>query len=129
MLRDFCYPAIYEADGDGFSLYFPDINEAFTCANSKSLLWKRAREVLELAIEGRIEDNEKLPEPTDIEKITLDKGQKVVLINVAVKESIKYVKKTLTIPEHLNLKALNADINFSKLLTESIEKELKKINS
>ncbi|MBN1467215.1 MAG: type II toxin-antitoxin system HicB family antitoxin [Fusobacteriaceae bacterium] len=129
MLKDFCYPAVYEVDENGFSLYFPDLDEAYTCADSKQLLWRRAREVLELAIEGRIEDNEKIPNPTDIEILKLEKGQKVVLINVSVKASLKYVKKTLTIPEHLNIKALNADINFSKLLTESIEKELKKINS
>jgi antitoxin HicB len=129
-LKDFCYPAIYYIDEkDNLVLEFPDIPEAYTFAENKNYneLWKNAREVLELSIEGKIEDKEDLPEPTNIDDIKLEKDQKIVLINVVVNEKIKYVKKTLTIPESLNQKSLKYNINFSKVLTKALENEIEKI--
>ena len=124
MLRDYCYPAIFYYEKNSINLHFPDIEEAYTFADNEKELWHCAREVLELSLESRLEDNENIPEPTSLDKIKLKNNQKIVLINVSVDEKIRYVKKTLTIPESLNIKAMKANINFSKVLANGIEKEL-----
>jgi hypothetical protein len=53
--QGYFYPAVFEKEPDGYSLYFPDIEEAYTSGDNKKELFRNAREVLELSIQGRIE--------------------------------------------------------------------------
>ena len=46
------YPAIFEVNGDGISIVFPDIPECLSCAFSKKQAYKMAKEALELALHG-----------------------------------------------------------------------------
>lgn len=128
MLKDYCYPAVYSPEGKYINLRFPDIAEAYTFAESEAELWKNAKEVLELSIEGRIEDKEDIPEPSKIKDIKLEADENVVLITVTVDTVIKYVKKTLTIPESLNIEAMKANINFSEVLRTALLKKLSNID-
>ena len=77
-----------------------------------------------MSIEGRIEDKEEIPEPSKIKDIRLEEGENIVLITVTVNTTIKYVKKTLTIPENLNIEAMKANINFSETLRTALLKKL-----
>ena len=128
MLKDYCYPAIFEYEENGISLYYPDIDEAYTCADDDVELFRNAREVLQLAIEGRIEDKKEIPEPSRLKDIELKDGQHIVFVNVLVETKIKYIKKTLTIPENLNLRAIKAGLNFSNVLAEGLEIKLKTLS-
>jgi predicted RNase H-like HicB family nuclease len=125
MLTDYCYPAVCSPEGTAINIFFPDIDEAYTFVNDEKEIAKNAREVLELSIEGRIEDKIEIPDPRSIKDIKLKDGEYVILVNALIDNKVRYIKKTLTIPEHLNKKALLRNINFSKVLTEALEETLK----
>ncbi|MBR3280611.1 MAG: type II toxin-antitoxin system HicB family antitoxin [Clostridia bacterium] len=121
------YPAIftynkkdkcYEVDFIDFdcSTFGKDLNEAFFMAE----------EALGLYFENEIE----YPEMTeDINNIKVKSNQFVTFIGVDMldyykKHSNKAVKKTLTIPEWLNILAENENINFSQVLQEALKERL-----
>lgn len=128
MLKDYCYPAIFSYEGKYINLRFPDIAEAYTFAESEAELWECAKEVLSMSIEGRIEDKEDIPEASKISDIKLENDENIVLITVTVDTKIKYVKKTLTIPESLNIQAMKNGINFSETLKESLLRKLSNVD-
>ncbi len=75
------------------------------------------------------EDNEKIPDPTPINKISTGSNQAVVLIEVvmpAMRKAIENysVKKTLSIPQWLNKLAIEKNINFSQVLQTTLKEEL-----
>lgn len=88
-----------------------------------------AEDALGLYLFGMEEDGEEIPAPTRIQDIRLETNQVPVLISVympLVKASIKpvTVKKTLTIPNWLNIKAEQAGINFSQTLQNALKQQL-----
>ncbi|MGL4946652.1 MAG: type II toxin-antitoxin system HicB family antitoxin, partial [Cetobacterium sp.] len=98
---------------------------AFTCADTFEEAVFMAKDCLELNLDGI----EQLPKMIDIEEIELEKNEYIVMIEADMisynkKYHSKPVKKTLTIPKWLNDLGVQKKINFSKLLQESLKKEL-----
>lgn len=117
----YIYPSIFSFDDDGISVEFPDLEGCFTCGDTTKEAIKNAKEAMGLHLFGMEEDNEVIPEPTDIKDIKLENNQTIVLIEVympIIREAInnQSVKKTLTIPRWLNNLAERNNINFSQLL-------------
>ena len=86
--------------------------------------YENAVDALGLAITSRQEENEAIPDPTDISELKVDDGFLVViefdLLAYLKKHSSKAVKKTLTIPEWLNESATAMGLNFSQVLQEAL---------
>ncbi len=125
----YIYPAIFTYDEDGISIVFPDIPEALSCADNDLEAVKNAKEVLSLCLASREDDGEKISEPTDVSKITLEPNQRIFVIEVWMpyhKALIKtaYTKKTLTIPNWLNAIAEHNKVNFSQTLQEALKEKL-----
>ena len=129
----YSYIAIFSYDDDGINIRFPDLPGCFTCSekddNEEAIYY--AKDVLGLFIYGLEKDNEPIPSPTPINKITLEKNEVPVLIDVympAVRAKIKdhFVKKTLSIPAYLNAKAIDMGINFSQVLQEALKEKIEK---
>lgn len=78
----YIFPAILNFDEDGISVEFPDLPGCLTCGESTEEAINRAKEALGLHLYGMEEDNEFIPEPTNIKKLCLDKGQIPILIDV-----------------------------------------------
>lgn len=121
----FIFPAVFSKDDDGYSVYFPGIEGAFTCGDTFEEAVFMAKDCLELNLDGI----EEIPKVIDIEDIKLEKNEYVVMIQAdMVSYRKKYysqpVKKTLTIPKWLNDLGVQKKVNFSKLLQESLKKEL-----
>lgn len=121
----FIFPAVFSKDDDGYSVYFPGIEGAFTCGDTFEEAVFMAKDCLELNLDGI----EEFPKVIDIEDIKLKKNEYVVMIQAdMVSYRKKYhsqpVKKTLTIPKWLNDLGVQKKVNFSKLLQESLKKEL-----
>ena len=117
----YIYPSIFSFDDDGISVEFPDLEGCFTCGATTKEAMAMAKEAMGLHLFGMEEDNEAIPEPTDIKDIKLENNQTIVLIEVympIIREAInnQSVKKTLTIPRWLNNLAEKNNINFSQLL-------------
>lgn len=128
MKDNYTYPAIFDYSEKGFiNISFPDFPEAFTCVENEEEAVEAAQEVLALTIRDYEETGRLLPF-SDSDK-QAKKNQKLIYINIWMpyhRSKIKeeYVKKTLTIPQWLNMLALQNNINFSAVLVQGLKKEL-----
>ncbi len=98
----YIFPAILSFDEDGISVEFPDLPGCLTCGDSTEEAINRAKEALGLHLYGMEEDNDLIPEPTNIKNLHLESDQIPVLIDVVMpihRKAIENqaVKKTLTI--------------------------------
>lgn len=121
----YLYPMTFEYEGDNIIIHSVDIPEAYSDANTINEAYKNAKEVLQLSLKSRLQDNDEIPVPSDIRKLKANNGF-VSLVEVVCESKIKYDKKTLTVPRDLNKMAKKAGINFSQLLQKAILEELTK---
>ncbi len=133
MKDKYVYPALFSYDEDGISIEFPDLPGCFSCADTDEEALYMAEDVLGLWMVELEEDNEEIPSPTNLKDIEVEDNQKTVLVSVlmpTVRKAInnKSIKKTLTIPQWLDIMAREKDINFSYILQEGLKKELNLIN-
>ena len=129
MKDKYVYPAIFTYDDDGINIEFPDIQGCFSCAYTDEEALYMAEDVLGLCLLVLEEDKEEIPEPSNLKDIKIEENQKTSLISVwmpTVRKAInnKPIKKTLTIPQWLDVMAREKDINFSYILQEGLKKEL-----
>ena len=133
MKDKYVYPALFSYDEDGISIEFPDLPGCFSCADTDEEALYMAEDALGLWMVELEEDNEEIPSPTNLKDIEVEDNQKTVLVSVwmpTVRKAInnKSIKKTLTIPQWLDIMAREKDINFSYILQEGLKKELNLIN-
>ena len=126
----YTFPAIFTYEDDGISITFPDLPGCLPCAVNEIEAVKNAKEALGLHLFGMEQDNEVIPKPSKIADLKMQKKSAAVLIEVfmpSIRDAAinKSIKKTLTIPAWLNYKAEAANVNFSKLLQESLISYLK----
>ena len=118
------YPAVFhKAEEGGYWVTFPDIPECITEGDDMAAAYDMAVEALGLALEEKIENREKLPVASDVDDIK-DSGTVVIvqfdLEDYNRKHNNRAVKKTLTIPEWLNERALAMNVNFSQVLQDAL---------
>lgn len=118
----YVYPAIIHEDPDGVWAEFPDLPGCQTFSDSVSDLLAYAGEALECELVESLERGDTLPAPTPMSKLTITENSYPTLIRIDVDlaKNTRSVKKTLTIPEWLNDRALSKGINFSKVLQEAL---------
>lgn len=130
MYKDkYIYPAIFEYDSDGISIRFPDLPGCFSCGADDEEALHMAKDVLGLYMADIEDEKEEVPAATKLSEIKTKKNQRSVLVEVwmpTIRKAInnKAVKKTLTIPQWLDQRAKEQDINFSYVLQEALKKEL-----
>lgn len=129
MKDKYVYPAIFTYDDDGINIEFPDIQGCFSCADTDEEALYMAEDALGLCLLVLEEDDEKIPEPSNLKDIKIEENQKTSLISVwmpTVRKAInnKPIKKALTITQWLDVMAREKDINFSYILQEGLKKEL-----
>ncbi|MGK3931014.1 type II toxin-antitoxin system HicB family antitoxin, partial [Enterococcus faecium] len=88
----------------GYFIEFPDVQGAYTGINEDDISYgiAMAQEVLGMVLADYIEHEDLLPEPTPINKISVEDDSFTTLIRVDVAKYLKdteLVKKTLTIPQ------------------------------
>ena len=122
------YPAIFNYEDDEIAVIFPDLNVATSGENEQDALIS-ARELLGVVMLGLEEDKEEIPTPSQLNRVKLQKGETVTLIDVYM-PSIrnaninKSVNRTVTLPTWLNSIAIEHNINFSQVLQDAIKKQL-----
>lgn len=124
----YAYPAIFRHKDNVYYVSFPDIENCFTDGNSLAEAIESAEDVLALFL-CKYEDEDYLPETTDIKNLKASENETVSLVFCDTTEYRKAndnraVKKTLTIPAWLNTKAEKAGINFSQTLQEALTNKL-----
>ena len=130
MQRDtYSYIAVINFDDDGISIGFPDLAGCFTCAEDNDEIYKMAKEVLGLHLWSMERDNEVIPEPSALKDIKLESNETTMIVDVfmpPVRDRInnRVVKKTLTIPQWLNVEAERQGVNFSMILQNGLKQYL-----
>ena len=126
----YVYPAVFTPEENGqFSVNFPDLESCYTCGDDLVDALYMAEDVLAMTLVSY--ENNSTPIPTPSKKLSLEDGE---FQNFIVCDTDSYrkqnmnraIKKTLTIPEWLNEKALAQGINFSQVLQEAL---LEKVGS
>jgi len=130
MKDKYIYPAIFEyEDENNISISFPNFEGCLSCASNDEEALYMARDVLTIWLLTLEEDEGFLPPPLKLKDIPLKNNQKAVLIetNLAMHRKPylnRSVKKTLTIPQWLNIEAEKRNINFSSVLQEALKAHL-----
>ena len=125
MKTKYVYPAIFEKDGTGYFVKFPDIHPCYTEGKTLKEAVIMAKDVLESRIEVALERDETLPVPSDIDTLNGDRVMLIVADVENIKSQTRFVKKTLSIPFWLNAIAEKEHINFSGVLQEALKERLK----
>ena len=126
-MKKYFYPAIFSKEGNSYSVKFLDFENIFTFGDSFDDAYYMAQDALYAML---LEYKDKLPAPTsDYMKIKVKPNEfiSMVLLDPIEHEkkiSSKSVNTTVTMPEWLKNLADTKGINFSKLLQDSIKKEL-----
>lgn len=134
------YPVVfYHAEEGGFVVAIPDIAGCWTQGDDLTDAIEMAKDLIEMMLVSFEDDNEKIPKPStleeakkiadsyDMEFVTGNPIFSYVAINTdewRKNNSEKSVRKNVTIPEWLNVKAEKANINFSQVLQNALKVEL-----
>ena len=129
----YIFPCIFIYNDTGISIYFPDLDGCVSHGDNEKSAYYNAKEALSLHIFGMEQDGDEIPTPSELRAIQLLDNQQAVLIEVFMppfraKQANKFVKKTLTIPEWLNLEAERAGVNFSQVLQTGLKDYLQRTN-
>ncbi|MBZ4653946.1 MAG: hypothetical protein JG781_1285 [Peptococcaceae bacterium] len=121
---DYIYPAIFEHNDDGsYTITFPDlpgcISEGKTLANALEM----AQKALTQWIEYLLDENESIPEPSDIKNIILTNNQFANLVRAEIRDN-RAIRRTVSIPSWLDEKASNAGLSLSKILQDALKDRL-----
>lgn len=125
----YVFPALLTIENDGVSVEFPDLCGCLTFGDNYEDAIKNSKEALGLHLYGLEEDEEIIPSPSELTKLTIGENQIPILIDIYMplyRKAIENqsVKKTLTIPQWLNKEAIKHNINFSQILQDGIKEHL-----
>lgn len=92
----YLYPAIVTYFDDGATeTYFPDFDIYTSNENDKDLM-KYAKELLSVLIEGILDDEEFLPEPSKLQDLKLQENERTMLVEVFLPSEIN-IKKNISV--------------------------------
>lgn len=116
------YPAIIHNENDEYWVEFPDLEGCFSDGETLADAASNASEALGMYLCSLMERNLDIPRPSDIRDVSSEEGIVTVVATepLAYRKSTKSVKKTLTIPEWLNIEAEKRHINFSSVLQQAL---------
>lgn len=127
----YAYPAIltYDPEEKCYYVNFPDIENCFTDGKSLPEAIEMGEDALALMLCQMEDDGTPIPNATDIKSISAAPDETVSLIFADTTEyrrmyDNKAVKKTLSVPSWLNVKAERLGINFSYVLQQALIKEV-----
>ncbi|WP_429940762.1 MULTISPECIES: type II toxin-antitoxin system HicB family antitoxin [unclassified Enterococcus] len=116
---------MFTKEDDGFSVVFPDFAGA-TQGDDLEEAMSNAKEFLDSILAYSIDENLKIPEPTDIKQLQAEADETIIsLIQGDPSPFIKKktVRKNVTIPEWLAAKGEKDKANFSQILTDALFKK------
>ena len=133
------YPAIFFVEKAGYSVVFPDLNHLATSGDNMQEAMEMAVDCLAGYIFSEKLDGNEIPAPTPLEQVDphcedeneedrkTERFVNVVSVDVdayAAEHFSKAVKRTVSIPQWLNSRAVAKKVNFSKILQSALIKEL-----
>jgi predicted RNase H-like HicB family nuclease len=126
----YIYPAVFTyEDGYEIAVTFPDLPGCATSGANESEALEMAKDALGGHMWCLEKDGDKIPAPTRLYDLKLDKSEQAVLIDVympavRLSQENRSVNRTVTLPAWLNAAALERGINFSQALQATLLNEL-----
>ncbi len=126
-MRKISYPAVFEPDGKGYSVYFPDLPGCISYGSTYEEAQKQAADALGLHLYGMEKDGDIIPPPSVNPQIDSDTvpGYLVSLITVfpdIVRNELdnRRVKTNVTLPAWLKDVAEQQGVNYSRILETAL---------
>ncbi len=126
----YIYPAVFtKGEAKGYCVTFPDLPGCITEGDTLEEAMLMAKEALALHLYGMEEDQDRIPQPTPPEKVSVADGSFVSLVEAwmpVIRDQIanRAVKKTLTIPKWLDDMAQKEKVNYSHILQAALKRHL-----
>ncbi len=121
---DYVFPAIFEKNNDNsYTITFPDLPGCISEGKSLSNAIDMAEKALSQWIEYLLAEKETIPNPSDTKSIIILKNQFVNLIRAEIRDN-RAVRRTVSIPGWLDIKATDAGISLSKVLQDALKTQL-----
>ena len=120
------YPAVFYQEQKGYSVEFPDLPGCCTEGDDLVEAIEMAEEALGAYLASRLDNDLSIAPASKIEDLE-EKGGFTSYIcadPARFRKKGKSIKKTLTVPEWLNVEAEKAGINFSAVLQDAIRVKL-----
>ena len=127
-MAKYVYPAVFTREKEGnYSVIFKDLEGCYTGGDTLEEALYMAEDVLAFTLYDYEVEGKTIPEADS--NIELKDGEFINYIRCDTEEyhrmnNNRAVKKTLSIPEWLNEKAVAAGINFSQVLQEGLKERL-----
>ena len=120
------YPAVFHPEEIGYSVSFPDLPGCFSQGDSLAEAIDMATEALRGYLATRLDLDLPIAPPSKIEDIDKEDGfvNYISADPACCRKKSKMIKKTLTIPEWLNIEAEKAGVNFSATLQVALRSRL-----
>lgn len=122
MDNNYVYPAKLKIDNGEYIIEFIDFPNLIAVSDNKDEIINEAQTVLALAILNYVDSGKILPKPS-----TMEEGAVYIHIWLPYYRNTAkeiYVKKTVTIPQWLDILAKERNINFSACMVRGIKEEL-----
>ena len=126
-MAKYAYPAIFTQEEKGYSVVFKDLEGCYTCGDTLEEALEMAEDVLAFTLYDYEKEGRDIPEAST--SFDLGANDFINYIRCDTEEyhrmnNNRAVKKTLTVPEWLNEKAMAAGLNFSQVLQEGLKEKL-----
>lgn len=129
-MAKYVYAAVFTPEDEGgFSVNFPDLEGCYTQGDTIAQAMDNAEDVLCLTLYDLEEKDAAIPAPSGVKALKTQGSEFVSLVSCDTLEYRRYydnkaVKKTLTIPNWLNVMSEKANVNFSAVLQKALMEEL-----
>lgn len=121
---EYIFPAIFEQNSDGsYTITFPDLPGCISEGKSLSNAMDMAQSALTQWIEYLLEEKENIPDSSDIKNLKPLKNQFVNLVRAGIRNN-RAIRRTVSIPGWLDVKAAEAGISLSKVLQDALKEKL-----
>ena len=127
MKKIYFYPAIFQVEEDGYSVFVPDIPGCMTQGDTMEEALAMVQEAIGLMLEDVAPAD--YPAASLPQDLVLEKDQFALMVpfdKLAYDKryNAKAVKKTLSVPKWLDTLATEHNVNFSNILQNALMREL-----
>lgn len=130
-MAKYVYPALLtpDAENGGYYVTFPDLPNCYTDGNDLAEALDNANDALSLTLYSAEVDKLDIPAPSEQHNVVVPNNAIITMVAVDTIQYRRYfdnkaVKKTLTIPNWLNVMAEEQGINFSATLQDALKNAL-----
>lgn len=125
----FYYPAVFQKEEVGYSVWVPDIQGCVSQGDTFDEAMEYIKDAIGICLDLIVQNGNVPPKATEPNVIELEPDQFVAVVSFDFdeyqkKHGEKSVKKTLTLPAWLNTLSERKNINFSQVLQNALIHEL-----